>query len=165
MYPCGFCLKSSVNGQCKIRIVSGKVDSKCPLAYPFQVASASKVSLKKPCTNVPIECIYCPPLDDNRWHWKYSVSRHLRDIHPDWQKYPKTDATRRFDEMRRISEEEEIALGIPEEKVGRDANAGEIYDAQRTGHIPTTRDTHAESPQRQRIYRTEHTSSIPLTWN
>ncbi|KAK7027165.1 hypothetical protein R3P38DRAFT_2455872, partial [Favolaschia claudopus] len=56
-YPCGFCgMSSTTGGRCVISIRSGKAISTCSEGYDFQMAAASKSSLSKPCTNVPVGC-------------------------------------------------------------------------------------------------------------
>ncbi|KAK7027130.1 hypothetical protein R3P38DRAFT_2399199, partial [Favolaschia claudopus] len=55
-YPCGFCGKSTSNGGCTLSIRSGKANSSCSEVYEFQIAAASKLSISKPCTNVPVRC-------------------------------------------------------------------------------------------------------------
>ncbi|KAJ7683753.1 hypothetical protein B0H17DRAFT_903939, partial [Mycena rosella] len=58
-YPCGFCGKTTSNGGCSLAIRGGKATSSCHEVYEFQIAAASKSTVTKPCTNVPIRCTLC----------------------------------------------------------------------------------------------------------
>ncbi|KAJ7799550.1 hypothetical protein B0H14DRAFT_2248143, partial [Mycena olivaceomarginata] len=106
-YPCGFCGQSTLNGTCVIGILHGQANSSCSDAYKFKIAAASKSSISKPCTNVPIACIMC-----NSVHWKYNMDAHLLERHPNWELTVAKEKRDAFLSRMCISESEETHLGI-----------------------------------------------------
>ncbi|KAJ7446061.1 hypothetical protein FB451DRAFT_1055313, partial [Mycena latifolia] len=108
-YPCGTCSGSTINGACQIRIKGGKADSDCPHACAFQILAASTFRNTRPCTNIPILC----PLNCNEMHWKYNFPRHFAERHPSWRQLIPPD----FAENIRVTRAEQLALGIPPEKI------------------------------------------------
>ncbi|KAK6988921.1 hypothetical protein R3P38DRAFT_3438887 [Favolaschia claudopus] len=97
-YPCGTCAGPTDDGNCKMGIKSGKLNSECPSAYSFMVNRAGEFRDKRPCTNIPIKC----PLGCDQTHWKYNFLRHLDERHPQWTK---------------VSSAEQAGLEIPENLV------------------------------------------------
>ncbi|KAJ7911680.1 hypothetical protein B0H13DRAFT_1875634 [Mycena leptocephala] len=108
-YPCGFCGKAIVDGACTIGITSGKATSSCPAAYQFQIAAASKSSVTKSCTNVPIRCSLC-----TETRWKYSMVDHLEDRHPTWEMTMPDQSRQLLSSKITTTHDEECRLGIPE---------------------------------------------------
>ncbi|KAJ6626794.1 hypothetical protein B0H10DRAFT_1941439 [Mycena sp. CBHHK59/15] len=108
-YPCGMCGGPSSHSACQIRIKGGKADSDCRNAYSFQIQAASIFQDSRPCTNIPILC----PLNCNETHWKYNLPQHFSERHPSWKQLLPPDFVSRI----RIGRAEELALGIPTEKV------------------------------------------------
>ncbi|KAF8982146.1 hypothetical protein BDQ17DRAFT_1178358, partial [Cyathus striatus] len=51
--------QSSANGACKISGRDCGIVQSCPHAYSFRISAAERISSVKPCTNVPVECIFC----------------------------------------------------------------------------------------------------------
>ncbi|KAK7007076.1 hypothetical protein R3P38DRAFT_2353477, partial [Favolaschia claudopus] len=90
-YPCGFCgMSSTMGGRC---------------GYDFQMAAASKSSLSKPCTNVPVGCSLCSDT-----HWKYNMQAHLCDAHPNWKLTVSDQVRAVFEPKITITRSEERAL-------------------------------------------------------
>ncbi|KAI0081753.1 hypothetical protein K474DRAFT_1558418, partial [Panus rudis PR-1116 ss-1] len=112
-YPCGFCGQAtgSSQGTCQVKIVGGCASSECSLSYRFRVSSASKVSVSKPCTNVPIAC---PLSGCGEIHWKYNFTHHLQDRHPNWRNTLAEPTLKTLASRITISQEEEVAIGIPD---------------------------------------------------
>ncbi|CAB1096263.1 unnamed protein product [Ectocarpus sp. CCAP 1310/34] len=76
------------------------------------LSSAKKSTKNMPCTNVPMECIFC-----NQWEWKYSVSRNVDELHAADAKLRKTDSIgRQFLEDIFVSEDAKKAVGVMLEK-------------------------------------------------
>jgi len=147
-YPCGFCGQSSLNGVCSMRIQSGKAVSTCSRAYDFKICAASKISKQKACTNVPIQCRFCPEI-----HWKYNIHRHLQERHPSWERNLITGAKelQEFRDRITMTNEEESRLNIPEEKQGWSAVIyADVHDQRHLNQIPSVRDSRTDSPQRPR---------------
>jgi hypothetical protein len=160
-YPCGLCGASSANGGCQIRIKSGKADSECPHAYAFQIQAASTFRDSRPCTNVPLLC----PLNCNETHWKYNFPQHFTERHPSWEQLiPPT-----FLPRIQISRAEQLALGIPVEKVVEwptssttarpttpppsDQSRGTKRQAEQLQRSPRQRDKENEDPRLQLGYK------------
>ena len=131
------------NGAFQVRIQSGKAILSCTQAYNFKISPASKVSDKKPSTNVPIQCRFCADV-----HWKYNVRCHLQERHPSWETNVSATELKIFSDSISMSNDEEIRLGIPEIFHGCSIIANEVYDNRRLNALPTVRDTHGDSPQR-----------------
>ncbi|KAF8867765.1 hypothetical protein CPB84DRAFT_1859091 [Gymnopilus junonius] len=146
-YPCGFCTQSSLNGACSIHIQSGKAISTCSRAYDFKISAASKISKQKACTNVPIQCKFCPDV-----HWKYNMHRHLQERHPSWESNRGAGSElKEFREKIAITNEEENRLKIPEDKQGWSAVIYiDAYDLRRLNHLPSIHDSRGDSPRRPR---------------
>ncbi|KAK7002390.1 hypothetical protein R3P38DRAFT_2794903 [Favolaschia claudopus] len=108
-YPCGTCAGPTDNGNCKMGIKSGKLNSECPSAYSFMVNRAGEFRDKRPCTNIPIKC----PLGCDQTHWKYNFLRHLDERHPQWTKV----VTKGFLSTIQVSSAEQAGLEIPENLV------------------------------------------------
>ncbi|KAF8055318.1 hypothetical protein FPV67DRAFT_1789064 [Lyophyllum atratum] len=149
-YPCGFCGQSSVGGVCDVRIQSGKALSKCLHAYEFKISAASKISSKKACTNVPVQCRLCTEV-----HWKYNMHQHLQARHPCWEE--NVSEGRELQEFRdkiTITHEEECELGIPEHRRGSWHIVGQNMspDVRHANplYLPSVRDEHGDSPRRRR---------------
>ncbi|KAF8218166.1 hypothetical protein K438DRAFT_1901061 [Mycena galopus ATCC 62051] len=107
--PCGTCGGPSTGEACYIQIKSGKADSNCSSAYPFQIAAASKFSDKWPCTNVPIRC----SLGCNEIHYKYNFPQHLEKRHPSWRKLISASSLAQI----QVTRGEQRALGVPDSKI------------------------------------------------
>ncbi|KAJ7442081.1 hypothetical protein B0H11DRAFT_1929028 [Mycena galericulata] len=107
-YPCGFCGQGTSDGQCTIKVISGKAVSTCLEWYQFQVKAALKSSGAKPCTNAPIKCSLCAET-----HWKYNMGQH-QDRHPSWEITVPEPSCTVLSSAIAISHEEECRLGIPE---------------------------------------------------
>ncbi|KAF8205853.1 hypothetical protein K438DRAFT_1756600 [Mycena galopus ATCC 62051] len=108
-YPCGTCAGPTVDGGCKAGIKNGKLNSDCPLRYPFMVSAAKQFRDTRPCTNVLIKC----PLDCEQFHWKYNFHQHLQERHPQWSEILSQD----FLSTIQIGSAEQEALGIPRDHV------------------------------------------------
>ncbi|KAJ7491375.1 hypothetical protein B0H11DRAFT_1859355 [Mycena galericulata] len=108
-YPCGTCAGPTVNGGCTTGIKNGKLDSDCPLTYPFMISAARQFRGTRPCTNIPIKC----PLDCDQSHWKYNFQQHLQERHPQWIHILSKD----FLSTIQVSPAEQEALGIPRDRV------------------------------------------------
>ncbi|KAL1724627.1 hypothetical protein EV714DRAFT_171519, partial [Schizophyllum commune] len=82
-YPCGFCGGNSrTEAQPGCTVAFGDRNtaaSDCKYAHPFMIKPAANVSRSRPCTNVPMRCVYCPLIQ-----WKYNMKRHLNERHPGW---------------------------------------------------------------------------------
>ena len=133
-YPCGFCGQSSLNRACSVRIQSGKAISTCSRTYDFKIAPASTISKQKACTNVPIQCKFCPNV-----HWKYNMHRHLQERHPSWESNVATGVSElnEFCEKITITSEEENRLKILESKPGwSTAIYTDVYDLRCLNHLP-----------------------------
>ncbi|KAL0575072.1 hypothetical protein V5O48_006891 [Marasmius crinis-equi] len=113
--PCGFCAGPSSINQCRVDLRKKKTVSTCPQAYDFQYAAASTFKPTSPCTNVPIPCPLCPSKSGPD-QWKYNMIHHLQQTHPTWKEM----VTEEFKESIRITKNEEMALGIPEDKIPAD---------------------------------------------
>nr|GAT42887.1 predicted protein [Mycena chlorophos] len=105
--PCGFCGRDSEH--CGVRIDGQSADSDCPSLYRFRIWSAAVSSDKKPSTNVPIRC---PIPNCGRIHWKYNFLRHFETHALD-----AVQTVRASLSPLEVSREEQLALGIPPEKV------------------------------------------------
>ncbi|KAF8229202.1 hypothetical protein L208DRAFT_1402529 [Tricholoma matsutake] len=103
-YPCGFCTQSSLNRACSVHIQTGKAISTCSRAYDFKISPASRISKQKACTNVPIQCKFCPNI-----HWKNDTLL---------GKAMRPQELNEFCEKITITNEEENRLKIPESKQG-----------------------------------------------
>jgi len=159
-YPCGFCGQASANGKCSTDTVrSGKAQSTCPHVYNFMISPASRISIQKPCTNVPIQCRLCVQV-----HWKYNISHHLHEQHPSWEQTLSLKDLEEFRSKISISSEEETKLGIPEDLHGRYATVvtTAAYDARR---MAITLDRHGDSPRRARQSTPQPTYSLPIPFN
>ncbi|KAJ7822223.1 hypothetical protein B0H13DRAFT_1659783 [Mycena leptocephala] len=108
-YPCGTCAGPTVNGGCKTGVKSGKLESDCPLTYPFMISAAGQFRATRPCTNIPIKC----PLDCDQFHWKYNFQQHLQERHPQWREILSPS----FLSTIQVSPAEQEALGIPRDHV------------------------------------------------
>jgi len=138
-----------------IRIISGKAKSTCPFAYGFMIKPASQMSRKKPCTNVPISCIFC-----SESHWKYNIRCHLNERHPTWER---AGENKDFRDKIYISRAEERALKVTEDRVGLLVQTS--YDTCRTTHnLPSIHDLRGLSPRRTRTQPpSEITSPLPIS--
>ncbi|KAF8830288.1 hypothetical protein HHX47_DHR2000511 [Lentinula edodes] len=116
-YPCGFCGQPCSLASCSVQIDKGYVQSRCPYAYRVQIWRAATMSIKNPATNVPLTC---PFSACREVHWKYNMKNHLLDRHPGWKNNVSSAVAAEFDPKFMISREEELALGIPSDKVGVD---------------------------------------------
>ncbi|KAF8237508.1 hypothetical protein L208DRAFT_1389126 [Tricholoma matsutake] len=136
-YPCGFCTQSSLNGACSVCIQTGKAISTCSCAYDFKISPTSKISKQKACTNVPIQCKFCPNI-----HWNNAASE-LNEFH----------------EKITITNEEENRLKIPESKQGWSTVIyTDVYDLRHLNHLPFIHDGQGDSPRRSR-----QTSFVPAS--
>ncbi|KAJ7046401.1 hypothetical protein C8F04DRAFT_1227534 [Mycena alexandri] len=106
-YPCGFCGKATSNGGCSIAIRSGKAVSSCREVYEFQIAAASKSTVAKPCTNVPMRCTLCT--DTN---WKYNMTAHLADTHPGWELTTTTETREGLTAKIKLAQGEDCRLEV-----------------------------------------------------
>ncbi|KAJ7059300.1 hypothetical protein C8F01DRAFT_1370857 [Mycena amicta] len=107
-YPCGFCGRNG--DRCSVKIDGGKAHSDCPSLYAFRIWSAATTSQAKPCTNVPIRC---PIINCTEIHWKYNFPQHLHDKHD----LRAVDPSSSFLSLLLVSRQEQLALGIPPEKL------------------------------------------------
>jgi hypothetical protein len=158
-WTCGFCAQSSLNGACSVRSQSGKAISTCSRAYDFKISPASKISKQKACTNVPIQCKFCPNV-----HWKYNMHRHLQERHPSWERNVTTGASElnEFREKITITSEEENRLKIPESKQGWSTVIyTDVYDLRRLDRLPSTHDGRADSPRRPTRKQTSFMPPLP----
>ncbi|KZV99450.1 hypothetical protein EXIGLDRAFT_605610 [Exidia glandulosa HHB12029] len=131
---CGFCLES---GQCRFYLrkrhgtlqvdFTNSVCSKKPKTMSY--APAIQSSPNSPCSNFPVKCSLCSPLDHAIW--RYALEHHIRHVHPDEDvekhksKWFITKAER--DAMKKVFERVENARGPRKPK--RDAPALVISDA------------------------------------
>ena len=84
---CGLCLRPAA--MCPIYVTKGcgaqgrcKVDitkSKCPNLVRFNYKNASESSEKSPCSNVPVNCPFCPL--GSPAIWTYNLEAHFRGHH------------------------------------------------------------------------------------
>ncbi|KAJ7861119.1 hypothetical protein B0H14DRAFT_3619975 [Mycena olivaceomarginata] len=140
-YPCGFCGRTMLNGGCSIAIRSGKAVSSCQEVYEFQITAASKSTGGKPCTNVPVKCTLCPET-----YWKYSMTAHLADNHPDWERTATTDTREVLTAKIKLAEGEE-------ERLKAEMPSGRATAAKRPATSPPN------TPRHHRIARTSRTSA------
>ncbi|KAF9042836.1 hypothetical protein BDZ89DRAFT_1009191 [Hymenopellis radicata] len=147
-YPCGFCGQSTVTGTCKLKIVGGFTSCECAYTYRLQIKAASRVSASKPCTNVPVVCVIS---GCGETHWKYNMPRHLNDRHPSWDKNLSEAALQSFVSKITISRAEEVAVGIPEDQIGKDVERTRIPRGEKRQDLPLT-------PARARHWKSAKTS-------
>ncbi|KAK7005510.1 hypothetical protein R3P38DRAFT_2391426, partial [Favolaschia claudopus] len=76
--------------------------------YEFKITPASKSSISKPCTNVPVSCPLCPTLQ-----WKYNMTAHLHAAHPKWELTANDQMREIVDSRSHITLDEERRLGVP----------------------------------------------------
>ncbi|KAJ7050241.1 hypothetical protein C8F01DRAFT_1345778 [Mycena amicta] len=107
-YPCGFC--SRTGNHCSVKIDGGKAHSDCPSLYAFCIWSATTMSQAKPCMNVLIRC---PIINCTEIHWKYNFPQHLHNKHD----LRAADPLSSFLSLLPVSRQEQLALGIPPEKL------------------------------------------------
>ncbi|KAJ7192262.1 hypothetical protein GGX14DRAFT_596056 [Mycena pura] len=100
-----------------------------------RIWSASHV---KPCTNVPIRC---PVINCTEIHWKYNFPQHLREKHD----MRALDASTSFLSLLLVSREEQIALGIPPDKVA-DWLKSQVTDPGQQTDSPFTNLTQSPAP-------------------
>ncbi|KAI0054409.1 hypothetical protein BV25DRAFT_1949134 [Artomyces pyxidatus] len=130
--PCGFCGRSN-HPDCKVSLKEMAqtihIESKCPYFTTFRYKAAAKGSDTTPCRNVPVVCLLCtePTPRNSRpvfQHavWRYNMEEHLAERHaeyasprnPDISRLPLPQAVWKAMEILRS---EELALGIPEDKL------------------------------------------------
>lgn len=86
--PCGFCVRPST--MCTIYLTrrSGRNYQwalkyggtiPCPNAINFSYSAAMVSSQSSPCSNVPLQCPYCP--DGSPAVWRYNMRQHLQNRH------------------------------------------------------------------------------------
>jgi hypothetical protein len=135
-----------------------KAISSCLQAYNFKICAASKISDKKPSTNVPIQCRLCGEV-----HWKYNIRRHLQERHPSWETNMSATEFKTFSDNILISSDEETRLGISENLHGCSIVMSEVYDNRRMNALPTVRDIRGDSPRRTRQSVPIYTVPPPFT--
>ena len=84
---CGLCLRPTP--MCEMHLMKGRgtggtvsVDrakSKCPNLVRFNYKNAAQSSGRSPCSNVPVNCTYCPA--GSPAVWTYSLRSHYRERH------------------------------------------------------------------------------------
>ena len=77
-YPCDFC---GIGSTCSIQLKKTSQHHKgphsdCKYFYKFSLTSATKVTARSPCTNVPMQCTICQQV-----HWKYNMATHFKNCH------------------------------------------------------------------------------------
>jgi hypothetical protein len=85
--PCGLCLRASPLCTFYLKKSKGadgnlRVDynkSKCANMIPFSYGVAAISTASSPCSNVPVQCPWCP--QSSPAIWRYNVFRHIKDRH------------------------------------------------------------------------------------
>ena len=90
-YPCGFCGRDCCSsslvftGNKKHGVKTTKAVSNCPYFIDFH-KKPTTFSIRNPCTNYIVECILCKV-----FVWKYNLSNHYDDIHPEMTDKPEVE--------------------------------------------------------------------------
>lgn len=155
-YPCGYCGGPSNETQCNIGIGTGnKATSNCPAAYSFSISHAAKVSVSKPCTNVPMRCSLCP---QTTIHWSYNMPKHMEATHPDWERQVTVEYHARIG----VSQIEQDVFGFASVVAGAGINH---LNRKRQASSPpgTPRSKAREEQQQHKSARTQE--DITVNWN
>ncbi|KAF8135316.1 hypothetical protein K438DRAFT_1640163 [Mycena galopus ATCC 62051] len=122
MDPCGFCGLDGCFTQLEIDSKKKKnpivIKSSCRYHYSgMNYKSAKTASNSAPSTNVPIQCLLCPPSEISRDQptiWKYNAISHIVCEHAIWDNKMPTIKPEFMAEIY-IRKAEEAAMGIPAE--------------------------------------------------
>lgn len=96
-------------------------------------------------------------------HWKYNFLQHLTERHRGWREYLRDDTD--FVTKITIGNNEEEALGIPDDKRGTLVTAYDSYDsyeARCMNRLPSIQDHHNDSPHQTRTLLSGPDPLIPL---
>ncbi len=127
--PCGFCGRSGLEACSQLFLTkSSQAHSECRHAHKFHYKPALYPTASTPSTNVPIICTIPGCTTAIRYSngltgaiWKYNMPDHIRTAHPEYSIDGIDDAKAplppELAQAIAISRDEEVRIGIPEEKI------------------------------------------------